>query len=1552
MGSNQEVSHMEAIALAFCEKIEEKGLIKDRKYKLRNYPNVLVGQDAITVLVEVLKEMGYNKVTRPEALRLGREVNAQFRLLAHVADEQKHDLKDEYLFYRFKNNLPIQVHQARKGKSMWDIMDLFENGVDIQDRTYHFQTYPRCFIARDAVEVVLRMQLAVDREDAVELMLQANKECHAFEHVTRDHDFQDAYLFFRFIPLNQRPLNPGNGGQTYAALLDAMRPVSDSSHGSDLRASSTELSIDLMEDTPRPNGLNFLNRQQESFRSSARDSVASRLDYSTVLGLLPPNTTLQDIATQLEHEIPIKDHRYRFTVYKDCFVAREAVDHMVKSRIAPTRGRAEIIGRQLQSHLNLWEHVTGDHKFRDKYYFFRFTPVSERRQEPSLRPSTTSPANNSLPSVGDGTLPRIPSRTALGDRMPSNTVSLALELQDSKTSLSDIAKAFEEGMKLADRVYHLKTYKDAFIGSQAIKFLVKKGFADTRQDAVLLGRLLMEELFLFEHVGNVEKHLYDCPLTMYQMVPPEERKARTEVKQQREAEANSKLKTGSDELSSMIESLPLDSSEELSQEMDTQLLEIAALFKQGVKIKHNRYRGKIYPNTFIGCQAVDFLVNSSLASDRKEAVKLGRRLMNELLLFDHVSRKWNFADDYLFFRLEEHRTQSQGKHRASISKPSVSKTVGQTLHDSYSSLSNVGETIRKGFKDWSVVTPIQSGDFSGGTDFLPLEEIAREFRRNIEIKDRRYHFSTYKDVFVGSDAVDYLVGNTNWASSRREAVQVGRTLMRELNLFRHVTEAHPFQDDVFFYKFTDEDEETMIARLEALLSEADTPFVDNTGAMKPEWLTEVARTMEERLKPACHRHRLRVYNDTLLGSEIVSFLVDEGLATTRGEALQLGRAVAKHFRLIEHVTADHLLKDSNLFYRIVPRGSRSKGNWFDTTFGGALREKMSNAARKRTNLSTKEYWDLVAEAIEKDIWDIRSSLRHHTVRSFKIESEDSDWTNRVRSFEIQVSVRRAEALHDSTLSRRVSAVSTSDRVKSWSSTFIRLDPRQQIHRFYNEVAQTGLTLVEEDGSRGSVRAVTLKDLRPLFRFLPINLASVFSVWRPTSYDAIRKMMMGDAVGKGLDIKGKSAKRGKLSGYVPFLQISENKHKRKVRRLNPNQMVRVYYKEDARRARDIAIAELEKVLMEMIEMVKEAKKILASDRVDKDIHDNALDAMLLDVANPTITPIDDYAPECYGIELPERLFWEAYFVNQDCTRKEGSIYDTGRPSQPAFQDMNFSALRSNPPEGSPQPVIFQNADRDDPMNPFEMLMAYEENGRVRPVVSDFDCFLVGTRRVEYNMPLPPEQVEVLKWCVQQIETIVKAELTETRNGSVRDIKPWSVKWLEILKDSSFHPDIPRFGFGDPVSYSIVENAVDRLNLTGAVRHGAECFNYYFPQDLDDEFLVVSESSGDGNVPWKYVGVDKLLDILAAKIEEGFCFPLNPKWVLVDPGWMNLYQKLIASPHKHVQDAMNVWFPPETGLREDIHRIYRLQKECRKAFQNSDRVYEELSHSMKEEIMFFT
>ena len=90
------------------------------------------------------------------------------------------------------------------------------------------------------------------------------------------------------------------------------------------------------------------------------------IDYTTTLGFLPPNTTLQDIADALERDLIIKDRRYRFTVYKQCFIAQDAVTYMVEKGIARSRGRAEMIGRQLQTQLNLWRHVTDGHQFRDK----------------------------------------------------------------------------------------------------------------------------------------------------------------------------------------------------------------------------------------------------------------------------------------------------------------------------------------------------------------------------------------------------------------------------------------------------------------------------------------------------------------------------------------------------------------------------------------------------------------------------------------------------------------------------------------------------------------------------------------------------------------------------------------------------------------------------------------------------------------------------------------------------------------------------------------------------------------------------------------------------------------------------------------------------------------------------------------------------------------------------------------------------------------------------------------------------------------------------------
>ena len=54
---------------------------------------------------------------------------------------------------------------------------------------------------------------------------------------------------------------------------------------------------------------------------------------------------------------------------------------------------------------------------------------------------------------------------------------------------------------------------------------------------------------------------------------------------------------------------------------------------------------------------------------------------------------------------------------------------------------------------------------------------------------------------------------------------------------------------------------------------------------------------------------------------------------------------------------------------------------------------------------------------------------------------------------------------------------------------------------------------------------------------------------------------------------------------------------------------------------------------------------------------------------------------------------------------------------------------------------------------------------------------------------------------------------------------------------------------------------------------------------------------------------------------FSFPLNPKWVLCDKGWKAIWDKLLASQHPNVESSINVWCPPESGIRERIEAVHK-------------------------------
>uniref|UniRef100_A0A7S0L037 Uncharacterized protein n=1 Tax=Asterionellopsis glacialis TaxID=33640 RepID=A0A7S0L037_9STRA len=489
------------------------------------------------------------------------------------------------------------------------------------------------------------------------------------------------------------------------------------------------------------------------------------------------------------------------------------------------------------------------------------------------------------------------------------------------------------------------------------------------------------------------------------------------------------------------------------------------------------------------------------------------------------------------------------------------------------------------------------------------------------------------------------------------------------------------------------------------------------------------------------------------------------------------------------------------------------------------------------------------------------------------------------------------------------------RLRDWAAGFRRSDPRYQILTFFNDVAQEGAADIEDQK-----KAFRPEMISPLLR--PFYKASVFTVWRPTSYDAIRKMMLGEAVGKSLDIKGKSAKRGKFSALVPFLQIHLEADKKKIRTLSSSGRVRVFF--GSQKERDTAMKTCQLCLEQMLSTVQESRYILDRQSEYDDVKiETACQNLLLQMDDPTICHVDACAPKSYGIDLPERLLWQSFVAERDISRTNGSEYDGGRPSEPNFQDMNNASLRKKQKPNTPKAVLWRyttSTSSTDPMNPLDLVMAYEENGRVLPVVSDFDCFLMGTRGVAYTSPMSSDEMDVLNWCVSQMEVIL-----ENKTDRI-----WTSRWLDQLKSEAkrgYTPMMPELGYSDPKSHSIMKHAISRLAGSGAVRHGAESFNYFFPQDLDDEFLVISDNLSGHSLPWKYVNVEGLQEILLDQIDAGYTFPLNPKWILCDQGWKNIYDRLCA--RKTAEESMKIWYPPILRARiEDIHKRHPdgFQKIC--------------------------
>jgi hypothetical protein len=93
-----------------------------------------------------------------------------------------------------------------------------------------------------------------------------------------------------------------------------------------------------------------------------------------------------------------------------------------------------------------------------------------------------------------------------------------------------------------------------------------------------------------------------------------------------------------------------------------------------------------------------------------------------------------------------------------------------------------------------------------------------------------------------------------------------------------------------------------------------------------EWsgnFTETTELLLSKLDVKARRYLGKKYTDVVLGSELLDALESIGKFSSRGDALEAGRALQKA-GIFDHVTGDHELQDKALFYHITKYSAKDR----------------------------------------------------------------------------------------------------------------------------------------------------------------------------------------------------------------------------------------------------------------------------------------------------------------------------------------------------------------------------------------------------------------------------------------------------------------------------------------------------------------------------------------------------------------------------------------------------------------------------------------------------
>ncbi|KJE92479.1 hypothetical protein CAOG_08700 [Capsaspora owczarzaki ATCC 30864] len=527
---------------------------------------------------------------------------------------------------------------------------------------------------------------------------------------------------------------------------------------------------------------------------------------------------LHDVAQQMLGSLRIGTLKLRMKTYRLCFTGKDAVTWLLCNNLAKTKEDAIRIGNMMIIE-KLFRHVTNEHLFKNEpNLFYRFAVHEEQLEREELEGGRggATPTSGSVGSGGSHPLAAqsnsalgVSDRTSIGGSIGSTgninainadhsgsfpgganglltpgmlgingstassggdsdaahgtdtdidsqaeredlniapqtamvrmlTPEAILLLRDTTKSLKDLDNALRklgnemlQCLDITTRKTQTRTFKDCFVGKDAVAWMIQNGVAADEQGAIRVGNMMVT-LDIFHHV--LKEHTFKNENLLYRFTVHED----------------SGQTKGSWVYS---RNLPV-MLRVLTQE------QLRPLKKSSTK--------NVPPPVAAAAAAAAAVAAAAAATTTTTSSATPAESTPDSPAPPH-----------------HHLQQQQQPPQSSISSTSGSLPP----NSSSTNLQQLG-ALNGSANNLSPADELRQS----------LDILAARMMSSLEVKDRKFLLRTYKDCFVGTEAVDWLLSR-GVAEDEEDAVRIGNLMIKN-NLFQHVTLDHLFKNENLFYRYT------------------------------------------------------------------------------------------------------------------------------------------------------------------------------------------------------------------------------------------------------------------------------------------------------------------------------------------------------------------------------------------------------------------------------------------------------------------------------------------------------------------------------------------------------------------------------------------------------------------------------------------------------------------------------------------------------------------------------------------------------------------------------